>query len=126
MDRVWGANKLLEECIEAREQLDLANAKILSARRKHDAMAASPSGRGVRDDNDSEEDAALAAAVPVAREFCDKMADLADVAPGLSSLLAEITEVGLRKDPETLPLVDCNLSPLLHSHLIKSRSNCVT
>lgn len=117
---VAGSSDLLKDCIRAREALGTAKLRILRDRdeaRKVSRITRSPSAIllhggswedcGWDDDDDvragknvagvpgddGEESPAMAAALPLAQEFADKMVELASVVPGLSRSLVELTAV---------------------------------
>lgn len=116
---VAGTSDLLKGCILAREDLGAANIGILRAREEtreassrrrrvrgpasamHGGSWERGDGSGLegvgvdagRESGQGEELAAMAAALPLSREFADKMAELAAVVPGLSSSLVDLTAV---------------------------------
>ncbi|CAN0086048.1 unnamed protein product, partial [Ectocarpus sp. 4 AP-2014] len=116
--QVAGSSDCLKDCIRAREALGTAKLRILRDRdeaRKVSRITRSPSAIllhggswedcGWDDDDDAragknvtgvprddgEESPAMAAALPLAQEFADKMVELASVVPGLSRSLVELT-----------------------------------
>ncbi|CAN0259561.1 unnamed protein product [Ectocarpus sp. 6 AP-2014] len=118
LQEVAGSSDLLKDCIRAREALGTAKLRILRDRdeaRKVSRITRSPSAIllhggswedcGWDDDDDvragknvagvpgddGEESPAMAAALPLAQEFADKMVELASVVPGLSRSLVELT-----------------------------------
>ncbi|CAB1101793.1 unnamed protein product [Ectocarpus sp. CCAP 1310/34] len=118
LQQVAGSSDFLKDCIHARETLGTAKLRILRDRdeaRKVSRITRSPSAIllhggswedcGWDDDDDAragssvtgvpgddgEESPAMAAALPPAQEFADKMVELASVVPGLSRSLVELT-----------------------------------